>query len=436
MGILWNLMWDIIGRILSGIVKMLQISFQANKGFTIYLIVMLVIGLLNSRSAPLRGEFWLFFIVLVGVWVYIASQGRSEVIIFDNLTEIIKKIVGEGLNRSSNTQGKNYKAPITNDPREANQSISFISNASNIISGNNKEKEQILKVETILKNNIKFQDQAINTVVGGLKRVVINTQTKSNSPDSFILTGPTGTGKTELVKLVAKGLNKPFDRYDMGAYKAKEAVWQLLGSPMGYDGSEGKLTSFVKTHPAAILLFDEIEKADREMFDFLLAILDEGSIKDGRSSEVISFKDCMVFFTTNLITDISEDKREDPEVIRAEMVGKGFLRPELIGRIKCVIPFVRFSEHQIKEIIRFKLGEYLTNICNQRGGMAKFICEEEVIDKIQSKIKGNFGVRGVLTTIENDIGNKITNQLFDKDNKAIKRISLSIYNSEINVEIE
>ncbi len=293
-----------------------------------------------------------------------------------------------------------------------------------------REENAIVDLENLLKERIKSQDVAIKAVIDGLKRAAVSNK---NTMLNFLLTGPTGVGKTEMVKLVAEGLRKPFKRYDMGSYKDKEQLWQLLGSPQGYIGGEGKLTQFVKNNRDACLLFDEVEKGGQEVYDFMLPMLDEGKVRDNRTDEIVDFSKTMIFFTTNLVTHTPPEARENPEVIRDLILDKGFLRQELIGRIKNIIPFFEFQEEDILEIVGIQLKAYVESIVDPKR--VSISCDDDVIEFVGAKVDRKYGARNVAQNIERHIGNNLTDQLFQRGQK-ISSVRILVENESIKVEVE
>lgn len=324
--------------------------------------------------------------------------------------------------------------PIYQPPRPTTPGFKINRKSPNL-SSKGREKDTILDLKELLETNIKSQDTAIKGVIDGLKRAAVISERRKTTLN-FLMTGPTGTGKTEMVKLVAQGLRKPFVRYDMGSYKDKEQLWQLLGSPQGYIGGEGKLTQFIKSNPTACILFDEIEKGADEIFDFMLPMLDEGIVKDNRSDQTVDFSKTMVFFTTNLVTDTPEEAKENPEIVRDLILNKRFLRQEFIARIKNIVPFFEFSEEDIGDIVSIQLETYIKHVVDPKNEHIPITCDEDVIDFITSKVDRKYGARNIAQNIERYVGNSLTDQLFHRGQKRVNSARFWVENEAIKVEVQ
>ena len=179
--------------------------------------------------------------------------------------------------------------------------------------------------------------------------------------------GPTGTGKTELAELTAESLKRPFYRVDMGNFKDKEGLWQLLGSPQGYIGGEGMLTQHVAQNPSSVLLFDEIEKGSPEMYDFMLPMLDEGQVKDRKTDRAINFAQTIVFFTSNLITEYSAKMPATRTPCATWYSTPAFCARNSLQHIGQIIPFFGFSPEEMEKITELQLSQYLAAICRNKG---------------------------------------------------------------------
>ncbi|MDC3073485.1 AAA family ATPase, partial [Prochlorococcus sp. AH-716-O13] len=229
---------------------------------------------------------------------------------------------------------------------------------------NQSEKEKLLKLELTLKEKIIGQNNAICAVSDSIKR----SRTGLNDPNrpiaSFLFLGPTGVGKTELSKVIAKTIfdsNSSITRLDMSEYMEKHSVSKIIGAPPGYLGFEsgGQLTEAVRKNPYSLILLDEIEKAHKDVLDILLQVLDDGIITDGQG-RTISFKNSIIVLTSNLgsqsINDLSirnEDKNEIKNIVNDEL--KKFFKPEFLNRLDEIIIFQNLELNELKDIAKIQL---------------------------------------------------------------------------------
>ena len=226
--------------------------------------------------------------------------------------------------------------------------------------------KRLAGLEDRLKAHLIGQDEAVDLVVAAIKRNRVQLSVQRR-PASFIFVGPTGVGKTELVKLLSKEL---FDtpetliRLDMSEFMEKHSVSRLIGSPPGYVGYDeaGQLTEKVRRKPYSIILFDEIEKAHPDVMNILLQILDEGKTNDAHG-RTVSFANTVIIMTSNAGSERRESAlgfAKAPSDIKKENAIKGlreFLRPEFIGRVDEIVVFNELTEDNYKDIAKLMLSE-------------------------------------------------------------------------------
>ena len=228
------------------------------------------------------------------------------------------------------------------------------------------ELQKVADLETGLKKRIIGQDEAVNAVAAAVRRSRIRLSAKKR-PASFIFVGPTGVGKTELVKVLSEELFdnvEPLIRLDMSEFMEKHSVSRIIGSPPGYVGYDeaGQLTEKVRRRPYSIVLFDEIEKAHPDVMNILLQILDEGRITDAQGRQ-ISFENTIIIMTSNAGSErqgsaLGFDKtRYDDAREKAETSLRQFLRPEFIARVDEVGVFRPLTEEDMQKIARLMLAE-------------------------------------------------------------------------------
>lgn len=247
------------------------------------------------------------------------------------------------------------------------------------------ELSRLRNAKAIMAQHIVGQPEALSVIEEGLREIAIRHKTGSvrNRPIvSFLLPGPTGVGKTEVAKVIAKEFlkNKQIIRLDMGDYKEKHALHFLKGAPPGYVGYEqGGLLDKVREKPQSVVVFDEIEKAHPDIFDILLPILEEGEVINNRG-EAVSFRDAVIVLTSNLNQKVLADKivqhrqahKEDmdPQLAASQLeqevrqlltanpeTGKVGFKPEHLGRIDYVVPFSPLTAKSVSQIVDIRLRE-------------------------------------------------------------------------------
>lgn len=269
-------------------------------------------------------------------------------------------------------------------------------------------------LDTCLKENILGQDRAIDTIVKTLKRHVCGFYNDNRPIASMMFLGPTGTGKTETVNLLADYYfgcrNHSIIRFDMSEFMEPHTVSTLIGSPPGYIGYDegGKLTNAVKRNPYSIVLFDEIEKAHYKIFDSLLQILEDGILTDNMGN-TFSFKNCIIIFTSNIgFTHKKENTlgfettNESIECIYnlknmyEEL--KYTFRPEFLNRIDTLLPFDYLTEDTIKKIANDIIDEFIDNVYKTKN--IKVIVSDETRNQVyENGLDTNYGARPLRTAV-------------------------------------
>ena len=273
-----------------------------------------------------------------------------------------------------------------------------------------------------LKEHIIGQDEAIEALAKAIKRSRIQMSSRRR-PASFIFVGPTGVGKTELVKQLAAEMfdsTEPLIRLDMTEYMEKHAVSRMIGSPPGYVGYDeaGQLTEKVRRRPYSVILFDEIEKAHPDVMNLLLQILDEGRIDDAQGRN-INFENTIIVMTSNAgssdqssgigfaktAADMSRDK--------AMKALREFLRPEFIGRVDEVIVFKPLSLENYEKIADLMLKETAAAL-SERDIMLRW--DEQALKRIAEKSHGQkYGARDIRRVLRDHVEDRIANLIVDSD---------------------
>ena len=283
------------------------------------------------------------------------------------------------------------------------------------------EFQRLSQLEVRLKSHIIGQDEAVSAVAAAVRRNRVGISPK-HKPVSFIFVGPTGVGKTELVKQLANQLfdgPDPLIRLDMSEYMEKYAVSRMIGSPPGYVGYEeaGQLTEKVRRRPYSVVLFDEIEKAHPDVMNILLQILDEGKINDAQG-RTVDFSNTVICMTSNAgssdqsTSSLGFNKSEEQR--SAEKTRKAlaqFLRPEFLGRVDEVITFKPLSEETLQGIAALMLDEY------KPGMDAKGIAYRYTPAALKALVKksegGKFGARDLRRVIRKAVEDPAAEKLID-----------------------
>jgi len=283
---------------------------------------------------------------------------------------------------------------------------------------------ELLKVaglEKSLKEKVIGQDEAVELVANAVKRSRVQISGRRR-PASFIFVGPTGVGKTELVKALSSELfdtADPLIRLDMSEFMEKHSVSRIIGSPPGYVGYDeaGQLTEKVRRRPYSVVLFDEIEKAHPDVMNILLQILDEGKITDAQG-RAVNFENTVIVMTSNAGSNLKSNVlgfNAQEETVAKEKAKKAlseFLRPEFIGRVDEVVAFRALDKDDYNRIAALMLKE-LTGPLKEKG--IEFTFEEGALSLITEKAFGKkSGARDLRRVIRKEVEDVICNRLIDE----------------------
>ena len=285
------------------------------------------------------------------------------------------------------------------------------------------------------------QDEAVRAVVRAIKRKRSGVSYRQN-PVSMIFAGPTGVGKTELVKVLADDLFKQPEsliRLDMSEFMEKHSVSRIVGAPPGYVGYDeaGQLTEKIRRRPYSVVLFDEIEKAHPDVLNILLQVLDDGKISDAQGRQV-NFENTIIIMTTNAGSEGASavpgfsEKRELQAKDRTEKALSSFLRPEFINRIDEIITFRHLDKSDFVKIADIMLSK-LRDHFDEKG--IKLLYTDDVLSLIaEESYSEKYGARNMRRYIERQVEDKLANVILDNYGKTIKGISLTVADGEIMVE--
>lgn len=301
------------------------------------------------------------------------------------------------------------------------------------------EFKRIANLETVLKSKVIGQDEACELVAAAIKRTRVQLSARRR-PASFIFVGPTGVGKTELVKVLASELFNTVDpliRLDMSEFMEKHSVSRIIGSPPGYVGYDeaGQLTEKVRRKPYSVILFDEIEKAHPDVMNILLQILDEGKVTDAHG-RTVSFENTVIAMTSNAGSsfntsglgfakseaDISKDKA-------MKALGE-FLRPEFLSRVDEVVVFKPLTLDAYKGIAGLMIGEMKQPLLEKN--ITLNVSDEAYALVAKKASGGKFGGRDVRKVVRKDIEDKVANIIVEADGN-ISQIDVDADGDEIKV---
>ncbi|MBP7552948.1 MAG: ATP-dependent chaperone ClpB [Spirochaetes bacterium] len=301
------------------------------------------------------------------------------------------------------------------------------------------ERDKLLKLEDHLKLSIVGQDEAIVAVSNAIRRNKAGISNENRPIGSYIFAGPTGVGKTELSKALAKFLFddvRAMTRIDMSEYMEKHSVSRLIGAPPGYVGYDegGQLTEAIRRRPYSVVLLDEIEKAHPDVFNVLLQILDDGRLTDNQG-RTVDFKNTIIIMTSNigshLIPDSSSIDADMKNLIQGEI--RKVFRPEFLNRIDDIIIFHKLNKDHIKDIIKLQLKELADRL---KGKEITLNFSNDLVDFIANVgYDQHFGARPVRRAIQTYIENNIAKEIIAGNIVEKSELELNIKNDELKFKI-
>ncbi len=304
------------------------------------------------------------------------------------------------------------------------------------------EYEQIKGLSDRLKTHIVGQDEAVDAVSRAIRRNRVGISPKKR-PVSFIFVGPTGVGKTELVKQLASDLFDNVDsliRLDMSEYMEKHTVSKLIGSPPGYVGYDeaGQLTEKIRRRPYSIVLFDEIEKAHPDVLNILLQVLDDGRITDAQG-RVVNFENTIIVMTSNAGSEGSVGGmgfgRSDGDKVKEKTMKalQGFLRPEFLNRVDEIITFNHLTEENFLGIADIMLKELQDSLSTR--GLNLFWDDDLRRLLVKKAYSVTYGARNLRRTIQKELEDPISEAIIDSFEHPISAIRIRVEGETVKLDI-
>ena len=305
------------------------------------------------------------------------------------------------------------------------------------------EYEQIKGLSDRLKQHVVGQDEAVDAVARAIRRSRVGLSAKKR-PASFIFVGPTGVGKTELVKRLADDLFDSVDsliRLDMSEYMEKHTVSKLIGSPPGYVGYDeaGQLTEKIRRKPYAVVLFDEIEKAHPDVMNILLQVLDDGRITDAQG-RLVNFENTIIVMTSNAgsegrVSGLGFGRTQQDQVKEKTMTAlREFLRPEFINRVDEIITFNHLTKENFLGIADIMLAELKENLAS-RG--LNIHWEDDLRQFLADKAYSvTYGARNLRRTIQQELEDPISEVIIDSFENPISTLTVRIVDGNVKLDAE
>ncbi len=333
---------------------------------------------------------------------------------------------------------KKNKSQILSDTIDEESIASIISRWTNIpitklVGG---EKEKLINLENNMKKRVKGQDNALKLVSNAIIRARAGIKDPNKPIGSFIFLGPTGVGKTEVAKTLAYELfddEKHMIRIDMSEYMESFSVSRLIGAPPGYVGYDegGQLTEAVRRNPYSIVLFDEIEKAHKDVFNILLQILDDGRITDSQG-RTVDFKNTIIIMTSNLGSEYILDNNDNSSELVMNELRQTF-RPEFLNRIDEIIVFNSLSKEVVNDIIDKIIKEVEIRLNDKHIKLELTESAKKYI--LDNAYDSNYGARPIKRFINHNIETILASSIINDEVKTNSTVTIDVIDNKLKLKI-
>ncbi|MCR6578887.1 AAA family ATPase [Campylobacter insulaenigrae] len=297
------------------------------------------------------------------------------------------------------------------------------------------EKQKFLHIQDYLKENVIGQDEALNALAKAIKRNKAGLNQANKPIGSFLFLGPTGVGKTESAKALARFLfddEKAMIRFDMSEFMEKHSVSRLLGAPPGYIGHEegGELTEAVRRKPYSVVLFDEVEKAHKDVFNILLGILDDGRATDSKGV-VVDFTNTIIILTSNIGANLITTLKGQEKDSALKVALKEFFRPEFLNRLDDIITFNPLGIKEAEMIVKLLFKSLQKNLENRDINIHLSLEATKFIAQVG--FDEEFGARPLKRALYDLVEDKLSDMILADELNEGDELIIDLYNNELNI---